>query len=108
MFNTLVIMTLYKYQGAGNDFILADNRDCRISYQDGILTWTDAEHGERSISVAQICDRRYGVGADGIMLLEPSSVADFRMVYFNSDGSGRMMCGKSEAALCRILSKIIV
>lgn len=86
-------MTFHKYQGAGNDFILVDNRDGRIAYPDGILKWTDAVHGERRMSVAQICDRRYGVGADGMMLLESSSVADFRMVYFNSDGSGGMMCG---------------
>ena len=44
-------------------------------------------------SIAELCDRRYGVGADGLMLLEASQEYDFRMVYFNSDGSGGMMCG---------------
>lgn len=71
--------TFYKYQGAGNDFLIADNRD-----------------GGLHLAVEQIaalCDRRYGVGADGLMLLEKSSVYDFRMVYYNSDGSGGMMCG---------------
>ena len=43
--------------------------------------------------VAKLCDRRYGVGADGLMLLESSQKYDFRMVYYNSDGSGGMMCG---------------
>ena len=73
------MMTFYKYQGAGNDFLIADNRS-----------------GELHLSteqIASLCDRRYGVGADGLMLLERSAEYDFRMVYFNSDGSGGMMCG---------------
>lgn len=72
-------LTFYKYQGAGNDFLIADNRS-----------------GDLQLSTEQIealCDRRYGVGADGLMLLEKSAEYDFRMVYYNSDGSGGMMCG---------------
>ena len=72
-------MRFYKYQGAGNDFLIADNRDGSIQLS--------AEQ------IAAICDRRYGVGADGLMLLETSEAYDFRMTYFNSDGSGGMMCG---------------
>jgi diaminopimelate epimerase len=72
-------MKLYKYQGAGNDFLIADNRD-------GSVQLTTAQ-------IAALCDRRYGVGADGLMLLESSPEYDFRMVYYNSDGSGGMMCG---------------
>ena len=72
-------MKLYKYQGAGNDFLIADNRDGSIA-----LT---------AQQVAKLCDRRYGIGADGLMLLESSEDYDFRMVYYNSDGSGGMMCG---------------
>ena len=72
-------MKLYKYQGAGNDFLIADNRD-------GSVQLTTAQ-------IAALCDRRYGVGADGLMLLESSVDYDFRMVYYNSDGSGGMMCG---------------
>ena len=72
-------MKFYKYQGAGNDFLIADNRDGAIN-----LT---AEQ------IAAVCDRRYGVGADGLMLLESSDTYDFRMNYYNSDGSGGMMCG---------------
>jgi diaminopimelate epimerase len=71
--------TFYKYQGAGNDFLIADNRN-------GGLSMTTEQ-------IAALCDRRYGVGADGLMLLEKSPVYDFRMVYYNSDGSGGMMCG---------------
>lgn len=75
-------MKFYKYQGAGNDFLIADNRDGSI-----VLS---------TEQIAALCDRRYGVGADGLMLLEsPASGTgdDFRMTYFNSDGSGGMMCG---------------
>lgn len=72
-------VTFYKYQGAGNDFLIADNRE-------GGLHLTVEQ-------IAALCDRRYGVGADGLMLLEKSPVYDFRMVYYNSDGSGGMMCG---------------
>lgn len=73
------VMKLYKYQGAGNDFLIADNRD-------GAIALTAQQ-------VAKLCDRRYGIGADGLMLLESSEDYDFRMVYYNSDGSGGMMCG---------------
>ncbi len=72
-------MKFYKYQGAGNDFLIADNRDGAI---------------ELTVDrISALCDRRYGVGADGLMLLEKSERYDFRMVYYNSDGSGGMMCG---------------
>lgn len=81
-------MELYKYQGAGNDFLIADNRDGNISVHDGELS-----DGAFTVRISDICDRRYGVGADGVMLLEKSDAYDFRMVYFNSDGSGGMMCG---------------
>lgn len=74
-----MIYRFYKYQGAGNDFLIADNRDGGIR-----LT---AEQ------IAELCDRRYGVGSDGLMLLESCEGYDFRMVYYNSDGSGGMMCG---------------
>lgn len=72
-------LIFYKYQGAGNDFLIADNRD-------GSLHLTQEQ-------IVALCDRRYGIGADGLMLLEDSAGHDFRMVYYNSDGSGGMMCG---------------
>ena len=72
-------MKLYKYQGAGNDFLIADNRNGDITLSAGQITG--------------LCDRHYGIGADGLMLLESSGRYDFRMTYFNSDGSGGMMCG---------------
>ena len=77
-------MKFYKYQGAGNDFLIADNRDGSV-----VLS---------TEQIAALCDRRYGVGADGLMLLDAPadgccSQESFRMTYFNSDGSGGMMCG---------------
>ena len=97
-------MKFYKYQGAGNDFLIADNRDGHIVEKDGILSAVMEDGTIWVRSVADICDRRYGVGADGLMLLETACRCeqhdandgmkkDFRMVYFNSDGSGGMMCG---------------
>ena len=73
-------MKLYKYHGAGNDFLLADNRD-------GSLRVTAEQ-------VRHLCHRHFGFGADGLMLLGPGRDGrDFTMAYYNSDGSGGMMCG---------------
>lgn len=72
-------LSFYKYQGTGNDFILIDNRS-----------------GEISLSTEQVkflCDRRFGIGADGLMLLELEPGSDFKMVYYNSDGNPSSMCG---------------
>jgi len=69
----------YKYHGTGNDFILLDNRDGLISL--------DTEQ------VAFLCHRHYGIGADGLMLLENADGYDFKMVYYNSDGRESTMCG---------------
>ncbi|MFD0766383.1 diaminopimelate epimerase [Mucilaginibacter lutimaris] len=70
----------YKYQGAGNDFVLIDNRE-------GDLKDIDKQAVER------LCDRRFGIGGDGLMLLENEPGFDFRMVYYNADGNEGSMCG---------------
>ena len=70
----------YKYQGAGNDFVILDNRleeYNRLDQKDIFL----------------ICDRHFGVGADGLMLLNKHAEADFEMKYFNADGKEGTMCG---------------
>lgn len=97
------MMIFHKYQGAGNDFLIADNRDGRITGKDGILTAVLEDGTVWSRAISDLCDRRYGAGADGLMLLDavPTSASplpadkatDFHMTYFNSDGSGGMMCG---------------
>ncbi len=65
--------------GAGNDFVVIDNRSKQIKDGAGLAR--------------RLCDRRWGVGADGMLLLEPSSAADYRMMYYNADGSYGGMCG---------------
>ena len=88
------MMKFYKYQGAGNDFLIADNRDGHITEKDGLLTASQGDGTLWSRRIEDLCDRRYGVGADGLMLLDPGAGEDdFQMTYFNSDGSGGMMCG---------------
>ena len=73
-------MKLYKYHGAGNDFLLADNRDGSVRLD--------------AAQIRRLCHRHFGIGADGLMLLGPGRDGmDFTMEYYNSDGSGGMMCG---------------
>jgi len=68
-----------KYQGTGNDFIIIDNRH---------LNWHPEE-----MEIAFLCNRRFGIGADGLMLLSSVSGYDFAMAYYNSDGKESTMCG---------------
>jgi diaminopimelate epimerase len=75
-----VQINFYKYQGAGNDFILIDNRSNGVKNID-------------KQAVAKICDRRFGIGGDGLMLLENEPGFDFKMVYYNADGNEGSMCG---------------
>ncbi len=70
----------YKYQGAGNDFILIDNRKNIVNHQNPKL-------------IAGLCDRRFGVGGDGAMFLQDRDGYDFEMVYYNADGQPSSMCG---------------
>ncbi len=73
-------LNFYKYQGTGNDFILADNRKGEYSS----LT---------TEQINKLCDRRFGIGADGLMLLNEKEGFDFEMKYYNADGKEGSMCG---------------
>lgn len=74
-------MQFFKYQGAGNDFILVDQR------QRQTLGRNDTQ------KIGFLCDRHFGIGADGLILLQNHPVLDFEMVYFNADGRESTMCG---------------
>ena len=87
-------MTFYKYHGAGNDFLIADGRSSRID-----LT---------SDGIAALCDRHTGFGADGVMILSESEGHDFRMDYYNSDGSGGMMCGNGGRCIVAFASGVLI
>ena len=89
--NKVMQLKFVKMSGAGNDFVVADNRDGNFR--------TDPA------GIARICDRRFGVGADGLLLVEPSKTADFFMRYYNADGSEADMCGNGARCIARFYSE---
>lgn len=81
----------YKYQATGNDFVVIDNREGKLTLS------TD--------QVARICDRRFGVGADGLMLIEKDPELNFNLSYYNSDGT-QSLCGNGSRAAVKFASHL--
>lgn len=80
--------------GAGNDFVAVDNRDGQVAMDAG--------------AIRRVCDRHRGVGADGLLAVEPSSSgADFRMRYYNSDGGEAEMCGNGARCFARFARRLM-
>jgi diaminopimelate epimerase len=87
-----MIVDFAKYHGAGNDFIIIDNRTINLNLN--------------KEQIARLCHRRFGIGADGLMLLHTSPHFDFKMSYYNSDGAEGSMCGNGGRCITAFANEI--
>jgi diaminopimelate epimerase len=80
-----------KYEATGNDFVIIDNREGKYSFS--------------TPQIKKICDRKFGVGADGLMLIEKHPALDFNLIYYNADGSPSL-CGNGSRAAVKMVSSL--
>src|SRR5947207_3082865 len=85
-------LNFFKYEGTGNDFIIIDNRNNMFATNSSLIQ--------------KLCDRRFGIGADGLLLLNSSDKYDYQMKYFNADGNFSSMCGNGGRCLAAFAKRL--
>ena len=90
----IVNIPFVKYQGTGNDFIIIDQRETKYIQTD------------ETEKISFLCNRKFGIGADGLMLIEPSSSFSFDIVYFNADGKESSMCGNGGRCIAHFAAQL--